>query len=408
MIRGLASDCRRLLMTKMAGLAGGDAGIKRGALIVFEGLDRSGKSTLARKLAQTLNDEEGTRTTLLAFPDRTSTRTGKIINDHLATQKSPLARKEAIHLIFSQNRWEKDNSLIELLNNGTTVILDRYIASGVSYTMAKGLPKSFACAADIGLPQPDCVFYLDVSPEVAESRANYGEEAFEKKEFQAAVRKAMDVFRKHPTWKTIDANRGKDEVFEEAKERILAVVQEHRSETIARIGPEYFGDSGEGEFKPEEFQFDGKRGCLYALDGPGSEVLAQSLSDSLNAEIVDLKCSTDGISAREKALKLAAYFWDQNEAILEKLRNGRNVVLLHYVPSAIIELLPEIEDLQWIAALFHGLPCPDAIVRTESDAGTVYKKNGWVISNDRAEILASCTKHDNAKLERFTSKNLAL
>lgn len=39
-----------------------------------------------------------------------------------------------------------------------------------------------------GLPAPDVVIYLSVTPEVAEQRGGYGEERYEKKEMQAKVR----------------------------------------------------------------------------------------------------------------------------------------------------------------------------------------------------------------------------
>lgn len=45
---------------------------------------------------------------------------------------------EAIHLLFSANRWEKANGILETLEQGMSLIIDRYCFSGVAYSAAKG------------------------------------------------------------------------------------------------------------------------------------------------------------------------------------------------------------------------------------------------------------------------------
>ncbi|WZZ59122.1 LOW QUALITY PROTEIN: hypothetical protein YC2023_059229 [Brassica napus] len=85
----------------------------RGAFIVVEGLDRSGKSTQCAKLRSFL-ESSGHLTELWRFPDR-ETSVGQMIsalslNDH------------TIHLLFSANRWEKRRSLREELRLSLIVI----------------------------------------------------------------------------------------------------------------------------------------------------------------------------------------------------------------------------------------------------------------------------------------------
>lgn len=72
----------------------------RGKFIVFEGLDRSGKSTLSRLLKDQLGKEA--KVELIAFPNR-QTEMGKTINKFLTSQMN--LSHEAIHLLFSANRW---------------------------------------------------------------------------------------------------------------------------------------------------------------------------------------------------------------------------------------------------------------------------------------------------------------
>jgi len=84
---------------------------------------------------------------------------------------------EAVHLLFSMNRWEKREELIKLLlNEGVNIICDRYAFSGVAYSAAKGLDFNWCLNADKGLIMPDLVFYFDVSMDTIKKRAGFGEE----------------------------------------------------------------------------------------------------------------------------------------------------------------------------------------------------------------------------------------
>lgn len=54
---------------------------------------------------------------------------------------------------------------------------------------------------DHGLPEPDLVLFIDLSPEAAAERAGYGEERYEKVDFQIKVRKMFDQLSNPATWK---------------------------------------------------------------------------------------------------------------------------------------------------------------------------------------------------------------
>ncbi|KAK8041452.1 thymidylate kinase-domain-containing protein [Apiospora phragmitis] len=74
----------------------------RGAFIVFEGMDRAGKTTQA-KLLQQRCIEEGRDVKFMRFPDRT-TPIGQMIDAYLRGQTE--IEDHVIHLLFSANRWE--------------------------------------------------------------------------------------------------------------------------------------------------------------------------------------------------------------------------------------------------------------------------------------------------------------
>lgn len=78
-------------------------GGSRGALIVLEGLDRSGKTSQCSRLVSHL-EGKGISVEAWRFPDR-KTDIGTMISSYLAN-KSQLD-DQAVHLLFSANRWEK-------------------------------------------------------------------------------------------------------------------------------------------------------------------------------------------------------------------------------------------------------------------------------------------------------------
>ena len=108
----------------------------RGAFILFEGVDRCGKTTQSTRLVETLK-ASGVDAELWRYPDRT-TGMGQMINAYL--QSKTEMDDGAIHLLFSANRWEKRAAMEEKLSSGVTLVVDRYSYSGVAFTAAKGVP----------------------------------------------------------------------------------------------------------------------------------------------------------------------------------------------------------------------------------------------------------------------------
>ncbi|EDW61632.1 uncharacterized protein [Drosophila virilis] len=183
---------------------------KRGALIVFEGCDRCGKTTQNRQLFELLTGK-GVDTMQTNFPDR-STAIGNVINHYL--QNNQELSDEVIHLLFSANRWERMNSIKKDLLAGTTVICDRYAYSGVAYSVAKGLDFNWCWAPEIGLLKPDAVFYLKATPDELTTRGNYGEERYEKLDFQRKVGQIFDRFSEKDSsyWHTFEASKSQQEL----------------------------------------------------------------------------------------------------------------------------------------------------------------------------------------------------
>lgn len=108
-------------------------------------------------------------------------------------------------------------SILDDLKNGVNIICDRYIASGVAYSVTRGLDMEWCIHSDKGLPAPDVTFQLELPIEEQMRRAGFGEERLETREFQQSV---AEAFRRlssefYPyTWTPVSALGSVDEVHE--------------------------------------------------------------------------------------------------------------------------------------------------------------------------------------------------
>ncbi|GAX72782.1 hypothetical protein CEUSTIGMA_g238.t1 [Chlamydomonas eustigma] len=192
--------------------------LQRGAFILFEGIDRSGKTTQCNKLVECLQKSER-KPEHWRFPDR-STELGKVINNFLSSKVE--LDDAAVHLVFAANRREKCKDMFNKLNSGISLVVDRYSYSGMAYTLAKDIPdmdQQWCMMPERGLPEPDLVLYMRVSPEVAASRGGYGEERYEKAEFQKKVAANFDML-KGKNWVEIDAGQPIQKIHDEVMKAV--------------------------------------------------------------------------------------------------------------------------------------------------------------------------------------------
>ncbi|CAH8439658.1 unnamed protein product [Dicrocoelium dendriticum] len=164
--------------------------MKRGVFIVFEGIEKCGKKTQSRLLADALTQITGKETLFIHFPDK-STSVGKIIDRYHSGELKLDPR--AAHLLYTANRWERQSEIAEALSNGINVVVDRYIYSGIVYTAAKFNPLtsadwSWCRSTESGLIQPNLILFLapENFTEIA-ARDGFGQKPHETQSFQVRV-----------------------------------------------------------------------------------------------------------------------------------------------------------------------------------------------------------------------------
>ncbi|XP_010894738.3 thymidylate kinase isoform X2 [Esox lucius] len=207
---------------------------RRGALIVLEGVDKAGKTTQCNKLIQALLENEQPAE-MMRFPERT-TMIGQLINSYL--EKKSNLEDHTVHLLFSANRWEQVPLMKEKLEQGITLVVDRYAFSGVAFTSAKpGFTLDWCKNPDVGLPKPDLVMFLNVNPSEAARRGHFGTERYETSVFQRAVQQRFEELMKDSSvnWQVIDASRNIEDVHADIKNHTIEAITTAMTQPIGHL-----------------------------------------------------------------------------------------------------------------------------------------------------------------------------
>lgn len=156
-------------------------------LIVIEGIDGSGKTTISKALAARIEAR------WMEFPDR-STVTGRAIDLWLrrelglgGTATDRHFSAVVLQALFAVNRYEKFRELSAALCS-THLVSSRYVPSGVVYGELGGADRRWLEQIHCMLPEPDLSILLDVAPHVGLKRKAGGAEIFETLPQQERVR----------------------------------------------------------------------------------------------------------------------------------------------------------------------------------------------------------------------------
>lgn len=154
--------------------------MRKNLFIAFEGIDGSGKSTQVKLLAYNLNNA-GHKVYLTREP--TDSNTGKLIRDIFSHKTE--ADHRTIAGLFVADRLDhllnKTNGILKKLEEGFTVITDRYYFSSYAYH-GTHMPMEWVIQANslsAGLLRPDLNIYIDISPEVSMERLIQNRESTE-------------------------------------------------------------------------------------------------------------------------------------------------------------------------------------------------------------------------------------
>jgi dTMP kinase len=183
-----------------------------GALIVFEGLDQSGKQTQAELLRDRLK-AEGRKARLVSFPDY-ATSIGEEIARALQGERD--YGPDVMQLLYVANRYERKPDLQRWLDGGLVLVCDRYVASSVAYGEAMGLDPAWLADVQKFLPPPAVTVLLDIAPETAVQRKSVDRDRYERDlALQARVRDSYHRQAAEGGWIRLDGERPKAAIAED-------------------------------------------------------------------------------------------------------------------------------------------------------------------------------------------------
>lgn len=186
----------------------------KGIFIVIEGVDGSGKSTQAARLADWLADSTGKKVVRTAEPFS--------LRDLILSRKdlSPLSEL----LLFLADRSEHVEKVIKpALNAGDILICERYNDSTLAYQVGGhkiNHSQAIALIDSCRFPEPDAKIFLDLSPELAFERVktrnkqrNNQDDKFES-EGLSLIKKVSEFYKTLPGFIKISCDGlDEDEVF---------------------------------------------------------------------------------------------------------------------------------------------------------------------------------------------------
>jgi dTMP kinase len=160
-------------------------GLKRGFFLVLEGIDGSGKTTIAYEIKRKI--EESNRLAIVTMEPSNNIigeYLKKYLKETLKDNRDPVfetlafATDRALHL---------KETIIPYIKEGYLVICDRYYYSSYVYQSIDGINTEWIMHVNRYMLKPDLAIFIDVNPETAIKRLGKPKNIFEKKKFLERV-----------------------------------------------------------------------------------------------------------------------------------------------------------------------------------------------------------------------------
>ncbi|MFA5070655.1 MAG: dTMP kinase [Patescibacteria group bacterium] len=151
--------------------------MKKGKLIVIDGIDGSGKSTQIKLLLSHLR-RAGRKTYLTDFPQYEKSFFGRMVRRYLKGDFGQTKQTDPhlISLLYALDRFEAKEKMWRALKEGKIIVSDRYSPANKIHQAIKIKGKvkkeKFYAWLDelefrvLGIPRPDLTLFLDVPPNV--------------------------------------------------------------------------------------------------------------------------------------------------------------------------------------------------------------------------------------------------
>jgi dTMP kinase len=219
-----------------AGIPGVQPDELAGKLIVVEGADGSGRSTQIAMLVEWL-ETSGHATVQVGLKRST------LVSDELNhAQNGNILSRTTLSLFYATDFADQlENVILPALKSGFVVLADRYIYTLMARDMVRGIDEAWLKNLYGIALKPDAVFYLTIEPNELVQRnlaktatLDYWESGMDLGlsrdlfdsflEYQTLMQQTFRRMQKTYGFTIVDGNRSVDQVNEELKKKISAVV----------------------------------------------------------------------------------------------------------------------------------------------------------------------------------------
>jgi dTMP kinase len=203
---------------------------RRGMLITIEGIDGSGKSSVAKQVAQLL----GAHKQVILTKEPGSTELGKQLRT-LLQERTFGVSAQAEFLLFAADRAQHMKEVvIPALEEGKIVLSDRMADSSLAYQgYGRGVEHEWIKAINTWAMdgyEPDLTLYLQIDYQTAARRLRQRRETatvFEQEEalfFERVIQGFETMYRERSTVRTLDATASIEQVSRAAYQEIMKVL----------------------------------------------------------------------------------------------------------------------------------------------------------------------------------------
>lgn len=140
----------------------------QGRLIVFEGCDGAGKTTVAKRFVRELRAQG--EEVVYSFEPTNDTDWGRRVREGIHSGKR-LSPEQELEFLIEDRKVHVELVILPALEAGKIVVLDRYYFSTAAYQGIRGLnPENIILENEKFAPKPWIVFLLDVDGKAAKER----------------------------------------------------------------------------------------------------------------------------------------------------------------------------------------------------------------------------------------------
>jgi dTMP kinase len=190
----------------------------KGRLIVLEGIDGAGGESQSKLLLDYLKGR-GIPAERVRYPDYGNS-IGRFLHDYQHGKHELSVDMQ--FLLYATDMVKDRDKILAWLDEGKTVIADRYFTSTMAYQGLRGFPleSCLKFAEMFRLPKPDVILFLRVSPETSIKRKKGEKKDLDRnesdRELHRKVSESYESLVKKQVWGSwfvLDGEKSKEDVF---------------------------------------------------------------------------------------------------------------------------------------------------------------------------------------------------